>query len=349
MAHSGLSLLRRHGGLWIAFVAAALAASCGARTGLYPGPESSDDGDGGVAGSAGKGGGNDASWDAWDGQADADASWEADADASWDADAPWEAEAEADAPVFDAPEDVIKDDCTDPTIQYVYVVTTSANLYSFRPSSLAFSYIGHLDCPSTSTPFSMAVDRKGTAYVEYQTGEIFRVSVLTTECEPTSWVPGTQEFVNFGMGFSTDEGGPAESLYLAGSGWAGESPRLGRLDTNNFDLTVMGALSDPGYELTGTGDGRLYGFFQPDGAYAHLVMLDKQNAGINSDVLLPGVGVGSGWAFSFWGGDFWFFTAESGYTTVTRFQPAQQSLSVVTSLPNEVVVGAGASTCAPEK
>ena len=195
----------------------------------------------------------------------------------------------------------------------------------------------------------MAVDRKGTAYVEYQSGEIFRVSVLTTECEPTSWLPGTQEFVNFGMGFSTDEGGPAESLYLAGSGWAGESPRLGRLDTGTFDLTVLGGLSDPGYELTGTGDGRLYGFFQPEGAYAHLVMLDKLNAGINTDVLLPGVGVGSGWAFSFWGGDFWFFTAESGYTTVTRFQPAQQSLSVVTSLPNEVIVGAGASTCAPEK
>ncbi len=321
-------------------VIAFLAVACGARTGLYPGDASFEEDDAGIAGSDGAT--HDAPADVSDAKPEADAPFDVDAEA--------EAEAATDGPdPYDAPEDVIKNDCTDPTIQYVYVVTTSANLYSFRPSSLSFALIGQLSCPSTTSPFSMAVDRKGTAYVEYQDGSIFRVSVATASCEPTPWVPGTGDFVNFGMGYSTDEGGPAESLYLAGSGYSGESPRLGRLDTETFTLTEIGPLSDPGYELTGTGDGRLYGFFQPEGTFAHLVRLDKQNAGIDYDVLLPGVGVGSGWAFSFWGGDFYFFTAEPGYTTVTRFQPDLQNLSVVASLPDEVIVGAGASTCAPEK
>ena len=104
---------------------ASLAAACGARTGLYPGPESSDE-DAGVGGAAGEdSGAQDVSSDVWDSAADADADSESasDSDADVPFDAPWEAEAEADAPFeFDAPDDVIKDDCTDPTIQYVYVV-----------------------------------------------------------------------------------------------------------------------------------------------------------------------------------------------------------------------------------
>ena len=101
-------------------------------------------------------------------------------------------------------------------------------------------------------------------------------------------------------------------------------------------------------ELTGTGDGRLYGFYD-NGFGARLVQLDKKTGQYLSETSLPGVSKGSAWAFAFWGGDFWFFTAPASASTVTRYQPATKKIDVVGTLPAELIVGAGVSTCAPEQ
>ncbi len=60
---------------------------------------------------------------------------------------------------------------------------------------------------------------------------------------------------------------------------------------------------------------------------------------------------GGGWAFGFWGGEFYLFTTNttdpSLSSIVTRFDPGDQSQVTVASLP-ETIVGAGVSTCAPQ-
>jgi hypothetical protein len=275
-------------------------------------------------------------------------------EASWVDDAGQPGLAEAGRDVREEPlPDVYKGDCTDPSIQYVYVVTESAHLYSFHPSTASFALIGTIHCQPYATPFSMAVDRKGVAYVVYSDGELYRVSVASASCEPTPWTAGDQGFVQFGMGYSTDMGGPSEKLYVASSGLmdpTGVSTMLGWIDTQTFAPHPIGYLGDPGTELTGTGDGRLYGFFQGEGvSAAHLVQLDKNSAAQLHDTLLPGVTLGSGWAFAFWGGDFWFFTAPSDHSVVTRFIPSTSEIKVVAEIPSEIIVGAGVSTCAPEQ
>ncbi|MGH7438692.1 MAG: hypothetical protein ACRENE_23640 [Polyangiaceae bacterium] len=59
------------------------------------------------------------------------------------------------------------------------------------------------------------------------------------------------------------------------------------------------------------------------------------------------VSLGSGWAFAYWGGDFYLFTAPAQTSSiVTRVRPSDGSAVQVGSL-DEVIAGAGVSTCVP--
>jgi hypothetical protein len=109
-----------------------------------------------------------------------------------------------------------------------------------------------------------------------------------------------------------------------------------------------GDLQGKGAELTGTGDGRLFGFFttQPN---AKLAEIDKTSGATSNETTLTGVNTGTAWAFSFWGGDFWFYTSFGGPSTVTRKQSSTDGN--LSTAKDDVggfrIVGAGVSTCAP--
>ena len=64
----------------------------------------------------------------------------------------------------------------------VYVVAVDGSMYKFDPPSLAFTKVGTLQCPSTGKPNSMAIDRSATAWVNYTSGEIFKVSTSDASC-----------------------------------------------------------------------------------------------------------------------------------------------------------------------
>jgi hypothetical protein len=241
-------------------------------------------------------------------------------------------------------------DCPDAASTFVYVITSNYTLMSFYPPTATFTTIGQIVCPSSSTPFSMAVDRTGVAYIVFQDGQLFRVSTATAACIPTPFVAGQHGFApEFGMGFSHDSTGTGETLYVASGTSTGASgqPQLATIDTKTFALHIVGSFnpSIDNAELTGTGAGDLYGFHAtPTGS--GIAQIDKTNAQVFADSPLPGVMQGSGWAFAFWGGDFYTFTAPSGGTVVTRFRPSDGSIAQVTQIA-DTVVGAGVSTCAP--
>ncbi len=53
-----------------------------------------------------------------------------------------------------------------------------------------------------------------------------------------------------------------------------------------------------------------------------------------------------GYAFSFWGGDFYFYTAPTDQTIVTHLSSATGTTTNASPL-TFTIVGAGVSTCAP--
>jgi len=248
--------------------------------------------------------------------------------------------------------DVSRDDCPDADSTLVYLVTEQNELMSYHPPSGTFRTIGLIACPAavSASPFSMAVDRKGTAFVLFSDGSLFRVSTATAACARVAYTPGQSGFQTFGMGFSTDGLGPSESLFVAGDGQGTSASGLATIDTTTFKLTAIRDFfpSIDRAELTGTGDGHLYAFYTKIGVAGSFVgELDKTNARILAESRLAGVEQGQGWAFAFWGGDFYLFTAPGGSSVVTRFRPTDGSVAEVGSWPS-VIVGAGVSTCAPQ-
>lgn len=271
-------------------------------------------------------------------------------------------------PLIDArpKEDVQRMDCPDADATLVYVVTSDFDIYSFYPADGTFKRIGRLICPSPpgSSPFSMAVDRKGKAYVVFSGGNngmgggageglLYQVSTLTGACVQTSYVANQGGISKFGMGFASNDNGPDETLFIASGenrpGMGSAPSQLGRIDTATLTLDVIGPFLPPikNAELTGTGDGRLFAFYALAKGSA-IGQIDKLTGQVVAESPLLSVDQGTGWAFAFWGGDFYTFTAPATTSTVTRFRPSDNSITVVGSL-NEKIVGAGVSTCAPEK
>jgi hypothetical protein len=313
------------------FAVILLEAACGARTGLLdwtaaPAP----DGGGGQGGAGG--------FDA--GEEDA-------------------GEEDAGLDVVDAPPDVPVVNCVEAGITYIYLLSEDNSLLSFYPPDGSFQTIGTIVCPAPpgDLPYSMAVDREGIAYTLFSDGELFRVDTATAACTSIGFPPVPAGENYYGMGFSADVGDPGETLYVAHVERDGGAPGTGlasidiQLQTVTFVGPFMPPLAASGMELTGTGDGRLFGYaLDPSGCGGEVVQLDTSSGAILSTTPLAAGGVDSALAFAYWGGDFYIFTtdADDGSTVVTRYDPADGSQIQVASITSTIIVGAGVSTCAPE-
>ena len=246
--------------------------------------------------------------------------------------------------------------CSGQATDYVYVLSAQNDLYSFAPNMKLFTKIGPLACSTSLQPNSMAVDRNATAYVNYvaaddSVGQIFQVSTKDASCSgpvltlPTGWE-------RLGMGYSSNNAGStAETLYVAATGTA---VGLGLLD---FGIKTVGPigpfsgkLKGQNAELTGTGDGRLYGFFTS--LPVEVAQITKSSGATPSPVPMTGVTPPSDWAFSFWGGHFYLYTSQGAGTgngsDVTDYDPVSGSINTafMTGIGFDIV-GAGVSTCAP--
>lgn len=252
----------------------------------------------------------------------------------------------------------------------VYVLSAENDLYSFSPPNKQFKKIGPLRCNTTMTPNSMAVDRDANAWVNYVAsdmvtgmdtgGAVFKVSTADASCQPTN-IGLIRNWFRIGMGFSTNtQMGTDETLYVAATGSGGlggsNSPGLGSIDLKTQRLVTIGsftgALAGQNAELTGTGDARLFGFFTT--MPVQVAEITKSSGAIASTKALSGVEVPAFWAFSFWGGDFYLYTAPDATmnpnrtSNVTHYNPSTQAVD--TAYMTNVgfrIVGAGVSTCAP--
>lgn len=252
--------------------------------------------------------------------------------------------------------------CSD-AAKLVYVVDSSNGLHSFDPATLKFASIGKLKCPSpgqdelggTATPNSMAVDRGGTAWVNFGSGKLFKVSTNDASCSGTSYDPGLDPSVwRWGMAFSSNSAGSTdETLFAVPNDGQGSGTGLNSFDTSGLSLTPIGdfsnGLAGNAAELTGTGNGELYAFVTT--SPATLAKVDKSSGATPSadQVKLNGVETGTAFAFSFWGGDFWFYTSQDGVSSqVTQYKASgDKSINVVVNDTGFAIVGAGVSTCAP--
>jgi hypothetical protein len=245
----------------------------------------------------------------------------------------------------------------------VYVLSATNDLYSFAPDKKAFTKIGPLGCQTAMQPNSMAVDRNATAWVNYVdpgmgtsdvAGVIFQVSTKDASCAPAPAMNLPAGWFRLGMGYSANggTGSTSETLFVSGNTGTGTGAGLGSVDLATSSLTPIGnfsgALSGQDAELTGTGDGRLFGYFTT--TPVEVGPIDKATGATQMPVPMTGVRAPSDWAFSFWGGHFYLYTApgHGSGSDVIDYDPTTGAIdaSFMTGI-GFTIVGAGVSTCAP--
>jgi hypothetical protein len=236
------------------------------------------------------------------------------------------------------------DDCA-ASAKLIYVLSTDYQLYSFDPTipgTAAYKLVGNLNCPSNlgGSPQSMAVDRSGTAYVFFDSGELFAVSTLDASCQATSYVHPNQDFFNqLGMGFTAATPGSSdEVLYIV-------SPIFGlaTVDTSTFAVSQLGVLTEPA-ELTGGADARLFRFAADSAQLGEIAVGSWSVAPIHTFSNLAGT---TAWAFSRYAGKFYTFTSPGGPSTTTEFDPSTNASSTRDASVGFTIIGAGQSTCVP--
>ena len=236
--------------------------------------------------------------------------------------------------------------CTDAGATQIYLITWQNTLLAFYPPTLNFTTIGQINCPGANgqTPFSMGVERSGTAYSVFTDGKLFRVSTANASCQSTPYVPNQLSYSTFGMGYSGDQ--LSEQLYVSdNSGGKG----LASIDTTSFKLSFVGPFVPAlplRCEMTGTSNDELFAYCIKDTGGGVVSQINRKTAQV---VASSPVKVGSNsdaFAFAYWGGDFYMFNSPGGATSVTRYDPVLKTETVVASHPS-TIVGAGVSTCAP--
>jgi hypothetical protein len=252
--------------------------------------------------------------------------------------------------------------CEDESTKLIYLVDTANDFLSFDPRLLPknpIKVIGKLRCGRHwGSPFSMSVDRNGTAWVVYDNGEMFKVDITDAKCEASGYAAGASGSITFGMGFVTDKpGGDTEKLYLAAND---SSHALHSIDTAHGLVprrvgTITGG-DDRNPELTGTSEAHLYGFYPSLFESAYVQEIDKHSGSpvgkkwtLGSDPL----GDVTAYAFAQWGGVFYIFaTIDDGFDSNSTVRTVDRTTgayrTIMTHLPYRIS-GAGVSTCAPER
>jgi hypothetical protein len=236
--------------------------------------------------------------------------------------------------------------------RWVYTVDETGIFSRFDPATLTFTDISQLACPTTSTPFSMAVDQNAVAWVAYRNGDLFKVDTATGKCEATSFKTGQSGLLNFGMGFVFDPSTDVDTLYIAGGPdynytSSNSSSTLAVVSFPELIVKPIGTVTAGWPELSGTGDGSLWGFIPASASakgQAVLVQLDPTSGATLKSYAYPTLTSSGAWAMKFWGGSFWIFLSTSVYE-VSRSSP--DVIHTVIAQSGHSIVGAGVSTCAP--
>ena len=242
-------------------------------------------------------------------------------------------------------------------VELIYVVDSDNNLRSFDPRKLPgdpFKLVGRLTCEPYGAPYSMAADRDATAWVEYQDGQMFQVSITDASCKPSAYqndALGT----TYGMGFVTDAPGSTnETLFLAIND---DSHGLVSVDTKQRaprprKLGTIAATEYMNAELTGTSEAKLFGFYPMTNEPSFVQEIDRQTGaalGPRWPLGAAPLGAVSAYAFAQWGGVFYVFATTNGNSTVRAVnRKTGEYRTVLEDLPFRIT-GAGVSTCAPER
>jgi hypothetical protein len=235
--------------------------------------------------------------------------------------------------------------------EFIFTIDEDTTLSRFNPKTLEFFDVGPISCPSSfgDTPNSMAIDRDGNGWVNYQSGDLFRLITATAACSSTPYVAGSGGFGAFGMSFAQDTpGSTSETLFIADTAM-GAASKLGSIDLATFTISssvpIIGGIEP---ELTGDDQANLWGFFPADSP-PRLARIDKQLGTLDRVRTLTALsGNPLAWGVAAFQGDFFIFLQRDvdASTQVHQVDGTTGTLTTVLASTGRRIVGVGVATCA---
>jgi hypothetical protein len=232
---------------------------------------------------------------------------------------------------------------------FIYTIDEDTTLSRFNAESGQFFDVGAIACPSVSggMPNSMAVDRDGNAWLNYSSGELFRLFTDTLACTATPFDPSQDNFQTWGMSFAENTpGSTVETLFVAQQ----STPTiLSQLDLNSFALTnnvQVQAGAQP--ELTGDDDANLFGFF-PSATPPFIARIGKTDGTLDRVLPLPSLGgAPQAWGVAAYQANFYVFLERQSdtSTSVYRVNGGSGAVDTLVSNTGRRIVGVGVATCA---
>lgn len=238
--------------------------------------------------------------------------------------------------------------------RFIFTIDQNGTLSRFSPASAQFFDVGPIACPASDpmdTPNSMAIDRTGDGYVNYQEGEMFRLLTATAECMATPYVPGQFGITSVGMSFAEDAPGSSdETLWITPTN--GVQASLSSIDLMSFEpsmpITLKTSASDG--ELTGDDQANLWGFF-PSALAPFIARIDKAHGTLDRQLFLPALsGNPQAWGFAAWQDGFYVFLERDvdASTVVYHVDGASGDVQIIADASGRTIVGVGVATCAGE-
>lgn len=234
-------------------------------------------------------------------------------------------------------------------------------IYRFDPATLSTEPLGSVSCGENLA--SMEIARNGDAYASSAvSGRLYRINIPALTCEETPFDHTQLWGMTFGLAFVFDDSPAGETLYVADRSTYGTAVWLSVLDLSTYELRQVG-IFDPdnaASEITGTGDGRLYGLTNISGPNPQLRLLevDPSTAEATPIVPLPSQGPVGPQDFTYFEGSFYFFIREltlspplsdepmESATTVFRYRLGDDAPESIGTIEIRVL-GAAVSSCAP--
>jgi hypothetical protein len=252
--------------------------------------------------------------------------------------------------------------------------TGPSKLVRFDPEARTFDEVGPIDCGVSGVPFSMAIDRTGTAWTLFDNGLLYRISVRDASCEPTPYVggqigtgPGSDveqpnNFTLFSMAFTADPGtrtGERLFVILHDTSIGEEDKRrfMAWLDLESFRIRRIASIvpSQAYFSLSGNAAGELWAFGLGDrfhgGTWTTTVRRLDHDANTHSIYQLSSVSdfpSGGDFATAWWGGRLFVFVRPVPHpateiVTLTRDGMVERYMQE----SGRIISTAAVSTCAP--
>ena len=197
---------------------------------------------------------------------------------------------------------------------HIFLMSQDGEVYSFDPVTLTADFVFGPVCGGI-TPFSMAVDARGVAWIN----DSDSLSVQTLDllhpgaCQPSPYLRRDMRYGLFGMSFATESlSDTCADLYLFTYDGMGAFTEglgqglLGVVDPGTGELREIAVTDFNGGELSGTGDGRLFALTGVEPA--KLVEYDKHTGAVLETIPLDGFSTTNASAMAFYSGDLYLFT-----------------------------------------